>query len=94
MESRKMVLMNLFAWQQWRHREWTYGPGAGGGEGGTNGESSRETYTLLCVKQTARGDFLYDSGNSNQGSVTAQRGGMGREVGGNFKREGTYVSYG
>ena len=28
MESRKMVLMNLFAGQQWRnrHREQTYGP--------------------------------------------------------------------
>ena len=57
MESRQMVLMNLFAWQQWRprHREWTYGPGAGEGERGTNRESSRETYTLPCVKQTARG---------------------------------------
>ena len=34
MESRKMVLMNLFAWQQWRnrHREQTYGhSGRGGG---------------------------------------------------------------
>ena len=32
MESRKMVLMNLFAGQQWRcrHREQTYECGAGG----------------------------------------------------------------
>ena len=30
-------------------------------------------------------------GNSNQGSVTMQRGGMGREAAGRFKREGTYV---
>ena len=52
-----MVLMNLFAWQQWRprHREQTYGPGAEEGEGGTDGESSRETYALPCVKQTAEG---------------------------------------
>ena len=33
MESRKMILMNLFAGQQWRHRhrEQTYGQGQGGG---------------------------------------------------------------
>ena len=33
MESRKMVLMELFARQQWRHRhrEQTYGPGGMGG---------------------------------------------------------------
>ena len=31
MESRKIVLMNLFAWQQWRgiHREPTFGHSAG-----------------------------------------------------------------
>ena len=46
MESRKMVLMNLFAGQQWRnsHREWTYGHsqwgGGGGGEGEMYGESN------------------------------------------------------
>jgi len=35
MESRKMVPMNLFAGQQWRnrHREQTYGQGAGGRRG-------------------------------------------------------------
>ena len=35
MESRKMVLINLFAGQQWRnrHREWTYGHGVRGGKG-------------------------------------------------------------
>ena len=32
-----------------------------------------------------------DSGNSNQGSVTALRGGMGLEVGGRSKREWTDV---
>ena len=33
MESRKMVLMNLFSGQQWRirHREQTYGHGGSGG---------------------------------------------------------------
>ena len=63
----------------------------GDGEGGTNGESSMETYILLCVKWIANGNLLYDSVNSNQGSVTTQRGGMGWEVGGRFKRKGTYV---
>ena len=52
MESRKMVLMNLCAWQQWRprRREQTYGHGAEEGEGGTNGESSIETYTPPYAK--------------------------------------------
>ena len=30
-------------------------------------------------------------GTQSQFSVTTERGGMGREVGGRFKREGTYV---
>ena len=45
------------------------------GEGGTNGESSTETYTLPYVKQIANGNLLYDSRNSNQGSATTQSGG-------------------
>ena len=55
----------------------------GGGrkeKGGTNGDSDMETYTLPQVKQIANGNLLYDSGNSNQGSVTTYRGGMGWEV--------------
>ena len=39
-------------------------------DGGTNGESSMETYTLPYVKQIAKGKPLCDSGNSNRGSVT------------------------
>ena len=53
MESRKMVLINLFAGQQWRyrHRERTYGHReAYEGEGGMNRESSMETYTLPYMK--------------------------------------------
>ena len=47
MESRKMVLMNLFARQQWRcrHKEQTYEPRWDcweEGEGEMNGESSIE----------------------------------------------------
>ena len=31
------------------------------------------------------------SGNSNRGSVSTERGGMRREMGGSFKRKGTYL---
>ena len=61
------------------------------GEGEMNGESSKEAYTLPYVKQIANGNLLYESGNSNQGSITIQMGEKGQEVGGRFKREGTYV---
>ena len=49
MESRKMVLKNLFTGQQWRnrHREQTYGHGERGGEGETYGESNMETYITI-----------------------------------------------
>ena len=70
-----MVLMNLFAGQQWRHklREQIYGHGVGvgeEGEGGVYGKSNMETYALPYVKQIANGNLLCDSGNSNGGSVT------------------------
>ena len=47
MQSRKIVLMNLFAGQEERHRqgEWTVDT-AGEGEGGTNWESSIEIYSI------------------------------------------------
>ena len=47
--------------------------------------------TLPYVKQLANGNLLYDSGNSNRGSVSTERGGMVREMGGRFKREGICV---
>ena len=49
MESRKMVLKNLFVGQQWRnrYREQTYGHGEKGGEGGMYGESNIETYISI-----------------------------------------------
>ena len=46
--------------------------------------------TLPYVKWRAR-NLLYVSGNSNRGSVSTKKGGMGREMGGSFKRERTYV---
>ena len=66
MESRKMMLMNLFAqWQErHRHREQTCGC-SGGMRGLDNWERSIETYTLPYVKQIAIGNLLYDAVNSN-----------------------------
>ena len=50
MESRKMVLTNLFTGQQWRnrHREQTYGHGERGGEGEMYGKSNMETCITTC----------------------------------------------
>ena len=36
-----------------------------------------ETHVLPRVKEIAGGNLLYDSGSSNQDSVTTQRGGIG-----------------
>ena len=47
--------------------------------------------TLPYVKQIANRNLLYGSGNSNSGSVSTYRGGMGWKTGGNFKREGIHV---
>ena len=69
MESKKMVLMNLFGGQQWRnrYREQTYGPG---GEGRRERVRCMERVTwkltLPYVKQIANGNMPYDSGNSNR----------------------------
>ena len=52
MESRKMVLMNLFTGQQWRckHREQTYGQGQGRGKRGLDEwrEQHGNIYTNIC----------------------------------------------
>ena len=49
MESRKMVLKNLFTGQQWRnrHSEQTYGHGERGEEGEMYGKSNMETYSTI-----------------------------------------------
>ena len=53
----------------------------------------RETWkiALPCEKYTVNGNLLNDSGNSNRGFVSTERGGMGRKVEGRFSREGIYV---
>ena len=58
MESRKMVLINLFIGKQWRHkhREQAYGPGQRVvRRGWENGESNMEAYTLPYVKKNNQG---------------------------------------
>ena len=49
-ESRKMVLKNLFTKQQWRdrHREQTYGHGESGKEDEMYEKSNKETYITIC----------------------------------------------
>ena len=46
---------------------------------------------LPYEKEIANGNLLYGSANSNRGSVSTSRAGMGREMGGSSKREGIYV---
>ena len=68
-----MVLMNLFtgnsgdAYIENRLVDTSWGKKW---EGGMNGDNNMEAYTLPCVKLITNGNFLYDSGNSNQWSVT------------------------
>ena len=56
------------------------------------GRIERVALTLSYVKQIASGELPYYTASSTQCSVTTQRGGLGCWVGGNFRREGTYVS--
>ena len=50
MDSRKMVLKNLFTGQKWRNRqrEYTYGHRERGREGEKYGKSNMETYITIC----------------------------------------------
>ena len=62
----------------------------GKGEGGTNGESSTETYTLPYVKQIPNGKLLYST-ELNTVLCDNLVGGMGWGVEERFKRQGTCV---
>ena len=68
MASRRMVPTNLFAKQQWRrrHREQTNGQGWGTGE--RTAWTHQRVYTDSQWELSAHTE-LYDSGNSNWGSV-------------------------
>ena len=67
MESRKIVLMNLFAGPQWGHRYREHTWGQWGKERGMNWERSTETHKVPYVQQTDSGGWLCDSGSSNPG---------------------------
>ena len=56
MESRKIVLKNLFTGQQRRnrHREQRNGHGERGGEGEMYGESNMESYITVCKIDSQR----------------------------------------
>ena len=54
------------------------------------GQSNMETYIIIC-KIDSQWEFVYGSGISNRGSVSTWRGGMGKQMGGRFKRERIYV---
>ena len=71
-----MVLMNLFAGQEQRHRRRAQTCGHGEGEVGRM-ESRVDTCTLPYGKEETRGNLLYDAGSSARCSVTTQRSGMG-----------------
>ena len=68
MESRKMVLKNLFAGQQWRnrHREQTYRHGERGEEGEMYGKSNMETYIIIS-KIDSQQEFAVWLRKLNQG---------------------------
>ena len=55
----------------------------------------QEAQPLSNVEQIANGNLLYDSGKPNRGSVIKRGGrgwGKGWEMGGRFRRRGTYVN--
>ena len=71
MESRKIVLKNLFTGQQWRnrHKEWIHGHGEKGGEDEMYGQSNMETYITICKIDSQR-EFAVWPRNSNRGSIS------------------------
>ena len=56
--------------------------GRRGGEGEMYGKSNMETY--ICICQIGNVNLLYGSGNSNRGSVSTWRVGIGQKMGGDI----------
>ena len=54
------------------------------------GENNTETYTTIC-KIDSQWDFAVWLKKLKQGLCINLEGGMGREMGGRFKREGIYI---
>ena len=92
MEYREMVLKNLFTGQQWRnrHREQTYGHGQRGGEGEMYGKSNLATYITICKTDSQQEFAVWFKKLKQEFCITLEEG-MGREMGGRFKREGISV---
>ena len=93
MESKKTALMNLFLGQQWRNRgrEQTYGHRGGEEwEGEVYGENKMEIYNTIC-KIDSQWESAVWLGELKQGLCDRLKGGMGREMGGRLRREGTCV---
>ena len=57
------------------------------GEGEMYGDSNMETFIIICKidRHIVNRNLLYDSGNSNRGSIKAYRGWDGREMGGRWE---------
>ena len=68
MESRKIVLKNLFTEQQWRNRqrEYIYGHEERGEESEMYGKSNMETYITIC-KIDSQQEFAVHLGKLKQG---------------------------
>ena len=85
---RKMVPKNLFAGQKWRKRQrmdlWTWGEGRRGWQ--IWRESNTETYITMC-KIDGQREFAVCLRKLEQGlSLSTYRGGIGRKMGGRFKK--------
>ena len=68
-KSRKMVLMNLFAGQEQRHRYRGLVHTAGEGEGGMNRENNIEIDMLPCLTQIVNGKLLFNTGTIWRGGT-------------------------
>ena len=65
-----------------KHRKQTYGHGERGGEGEMYGKSHMETYITIC-KIDSQWEFAV--------CLRKLKTGVGKEMGGRFKREGIYI---
>ena len=93
MESRKMVLKNLFTGNNGETDIENRPMDMGRGEEMVRCmESVTQKLTLPYVKEIAKRYLLYSSGNSNRDSINLEGwDGMGREMGGRFRRERIYA---
>ena len=92
MESRNMVLMNLFVRQQWRNREETYRHGKRGGE--VRSIERVWKFTLPYVKGIANGNLLMSQGTQT-GALYQPRGvGWGGKYEGGSRGRGYTYTYG